>query len=129
MDDLILTGADRLIAGCMSDLASKFEMKDIMPMHYFLGLEVWQGSSEIFLGQGKYILEILKRFEMEHCRPMTTPMVSNLRKIDASTSKLADGREYMHLIGSLIYLVNTRPNICFTVNTLSQFMVEPREVH
>jgi hypothetical protein len=66
---------------------------------------------------------------MEHCRPMTTPMVSNLRKIDASTSKLADGREYMHLIGSLIYLVNTRPNICFTVNTLSQFMVEPREVH
>jgi hypothetical protein len=112
-----------------SDLASKFEMKDIGPMHYFLGLEVWQRSGEIFLGQGKYTLEILKRFRMEHCRPMATPMVTNLRKIDSSTSELADGRECRQLIGSLMYLVNTRPNIYFAVNTLTQFMVEPREVH
>jgi hypothetical protein len=53
VDDLILTVADRLIASCKSDLASEFEMKDIEPMHYFLGLEVWQRSSEIFLGQRK----------------------------------------------------------------------------
>jgi hypothetical protein len=56
VDDLIMTGADRLIAGCKSDLASEFEMKDIGPMHYFLGLEVWQRSGKIFLGQGKYTI-------------------------------------------------------------------------
>jgi hypothetical protein len=129
VDDLILTGAESLIAGCKSDLASEFEMKDIGPMHYFLGLEVWQRSGEIFLGQGKYTLEILKRFRMQDSRSMATPMVTNLKKIDSSVSELADSRQYRQLIGSLMYLVNTRPDICFVVNTLSQFMVEPREVH
>ena len=60
IDDLILTGADKLIAGCKSDLASKFKMKDIGPMHYFLGLEVWQRSGENFLRKGKHTLDILK---------------------------------------------------------------------
>jgi hypothetical protein len=64
VDDLILTGAETLIVGCKSYLASKFEMKDIGLMHYFLRLEVRQRSSEIFLRQGKYTLEILKRFRM-----------------------------------------------------------------
>jgi hypothetical protein len=74
-------------------------------------------------------LEILKQFRVEHCRPMATPMVTNLRKIDSSTSELANGKEYRQLVGSLMYLVNTRPDIYFAVNTLSLFMVEPREVH
>jgi hypothetical protein len=65
VDDLFLTGAEELIAGCKADLASEFEMKDIGLMHYFLGLEVWQVSREIFLGQGKYAVEILRRFRME----------------------------------------------------------------
>jgi hypothetical protein len=50
VDDLILTSAERLIAGCKSDLASELKMKDIRPMHYFLGLEVWQRPGKIFLG-------------------------------------------------------------------------------
>jgi hypothetical protein len=54
VEDLILTGAESLIAGCKSDLVSEFEMKDIGPMHYFLGLEVWQQSGDILLGLGKY---------------------------------------------------------------------------
>jgi hypothetical protein len=65
VDDLILIRAKKLITGCKSDLASEFEMKDIGLMHYFLGLEVWQRSGEIFFRQGKYTLEILKRFRME----------------------------------------------------------------
>jgi hypothetical protein len=119
VDELILTRAKKLIAGCKSDLASKFEMKDVEPMHYFLGLEVWQRSGEIFLKQGKYTLEILKRFRIEHSRLMATSMVTNLKKIDSSALELADPRQYRQLIGSLMYLVNTRPDICFVVNTLS----------
>ena len=92
LDELILTRAKKLIAGCKSDLVSEFEMKDIEPMHYFLGLEVWQRSSEIFLGQGKYTLEILKRFRMQDSKPMATTMVTNLKKIDDSVSELANSR-------------------------------------
>jgi hypothetical protein len=65
VDDLFLTGSQRLIADCKRDLASEFDMKDLGLMHYFLGLEVWQRDGEIFLGQGKYTVEILKRFRMQ----------------------------------------------------------------
>jgi hypothetical protein len=103
-------------------------MKDIGLMHYFLGMEVWQEDGHVFLGQGKYA-DILNRFKMEDCRPMSTPMVTNWRKLSASESELVDVMRYRQLVGSLMYLVNTRPDICFVVNTLSQYMVEPRRVH
>ena len=77
VDDLVITGAERLIEHCKGDLALKFEMKDIGLMHYFLGLEVWQEDGHFFLGQGKYILDILGRFHMEDYRPMSTPMITN----------------------------------------------------
>jgi hypothetical protein len=66
---------------------------------------------------------------MEDCRPMSIPMVTNWKKLSASYSQLVDATRYMQLIGSLMYLVNTRLDICFSMNTLSQFMVEPRSVH
>eukprot|EP00253_Pinus_taeda_P031781 PITA_31781 len=124
VDDLSLTGSSRLIGDCKKNLATEFNMKDLGQMHYFLGLEVWQQKGEIFLGQGRYATEILKRFEMEDCRPMTTPMITNWKKIDALEDKDVDPTLYKQLIGSLMYLVNTRPDICYTVNSLSQFMVE-----
>ena len=66
---------------------------------------------------------------MGDCRPMSTPMITNYKKLHVSESELVDPALYCQLIGSLMYLVNTRPNICFAVNSLSQFMVEPRRVH
>ena len=63
------------------------------------------------------------------CRPISTPMITNWKKLHSSEGELADPTLYCHLIGSLMYLVNTRPNMSFAVNTLSQFMVEPRRVH
>eukprot|EP00253_Pinus_taeda_P020759 PITA_20759 len=63
---------------------------------------------------------------MEDCRPMATPMITNWKKIDASEDKDVDPTLYRELIGSLMYLINTRPNICYAVNTLCQFMVEPK---
>lgn len=66
---------------------------------------------------------------MENCRPMSTPMTINLRTLSAFEGELLDPTPYRKLIGSLMYPVNTRPYICFVVNTLSQYMVEPRQVH
>ena len=66
---------------------------------------------------------------MADYRPMSTPMIINWKKLHVPDSSLVDPTLYRQHIGSLMYLVNTRPNICFAVNTLSQFMVEPRRVH
>ena len=88
VDDLVIAVAERLIEGCKRDLASKFEMKDTGLMHYFLGLEVWQEEGNFFLRQGKYIVDILGRSNMEDCRPMSTPMITNWKKLHASDSVL-----------------------------------------
>ena len=88
-------------------------------MHYFLGMEVWQNADGISLGQGKYAVEILKRFWMMDRKAMTTPMASNLKLLSDSSSEVVDAMMYRQMIGSLMYLTNTRPDICFVVNTLS----------
>ena len=86
VDDLFLTGTESLIAECKYALAYEFEMKDLAMMHYFLGLEVWQRTDEIFLSQGKYTVEILKKFGMLDCKSMATSMVSNLKRLSESSS-------------------------------------------
>jgi hypothetical protein len=115
VDDLFLTGVEKLISECKRKLVDEFEMKDLGMMHYFLGLEEWQRQDEIFMNQGKYAMESLKRFEMLDCM--------------ATTSETMDVTLYRQMVGSLMYLTNTRHDIRFVVNTLSQYMEQPREVH
>ena len=91
-------------------------------MHYFLGLDIWQEPGHIFLGQGKYAVDILRRFRKEDFRPVSTPMVTNWKKLHASKGELVDPTLYHQLIVSLMYLVNSRLDFCFEVNTLSQFV-------
>ena len=98
-------------------MQEEFEMKDLGLMHYFLGLEVWKNSEGIFLNQGKYAVEVLKRFDMLECKSMATPMDSNLKLLVDDSSELVDVTQYRQIIGSLMYLTNTRPDICFFVNT------------
>jgi hypothetical protein len=129
VDDLFLIEDENLITECKKRLALEFEMKDFGLMHYFLGLEVWQSPERIFLNQGKYAIEILKRFDMLECKSMNTPMEAKLKLLVDISSELIDATLYKHIIGLLMYLMNTRPDICFAVNILSQFLVEPRHVH
>ena len=102
-------------------------MKYLGMMHYFLGMEVWQNTDGIFLGQGKYTIEILKRFGMMDCKAMATPMASNLNLLNDASLESVDATMYRQMIGSLMYLTNMRPDICFAVNTLSQYLTD-REV-
>jgi hypothetical protein len=96
-------------------------MKDLGMMHHFLGLEVWQRTNEIFLSKGKYTIEIFKKFGMLNCKPMATPMMMNMKKLSVSfsDSNEIDPTLYKKLIGSMMYLVNNRPNICYAVSALS----------
>ena len=77
VEHLFLTGSSRLIQDYKKNLEAEFDMKDMRLMHYFLGLDVWQKNGEIFLGQGRYSTEILKRFKMQDFRPVATPMITN----------------------------------------------------
>jgi hypothetical protein len=103
-------------------------MKDLGMNHYFLGLEVWQITDEIFLSQGKYTVEKLKKFELLNLKRMATTMVTNIKKlcVSSSDSDEIDPTPYRQLIGSLMYLVNTRPDIFYAVSALSQFMSQLR---
>ena len=86
---------------------------------------------EIFLSQGKYVVKILERFGMVDCKPVATPMELNFKKLCGSAvgPALGNASEYRQLTGALMFLVNSCSNICFAVNTLSQYMVEPHHSH
>jgi hypothetical protein len=131
VDDLFLTSLETLIFKCKKALTATLEMKDIGMMHYFLGLEVWKRTDDVFLSQGKYTVETLLKFGMKESKSMPTPMVMDLKKMkDASTdSGDIDQHLYRQMIASLMYLVNTKPDICYAVNVLSQFMSQPRQTH
>ena len=89
-------------------------------------MEVWKSADGIFLGQGKYVVDILKRFEMMECKAMATTMASNLNLLSDASSESVDATMYHQMIGSLMYLMNMRPEIFFVVNTLSQFLTSPK---
>eukprot|EP00253_Pinus_taeda_P001613 PITA_01613 len=101
-------------------------MKDIGLMYYFLELEVWQQSGEIFLRQGKYAVDIL-RFRMEDYRPMSTSMITNLKKLSASKGELVDPALYKQLIGSVMYLMG--PTVIHCDNHSCIKFVEIHEFH
>ena len=81
------------------------------------------------IGKGKYAVEILKRFGMMDCKAITTPMASKLKLLSDDSSETVDATVYHQIIGSLMYLTNTRLDICFSLNPLSQFLTDLRNVH
>jgi hypothetical protein len=85
VDDMFLTGDEKLITESKRKLTTEFKMKDLGMMHYFLGLEVWQKLDKIFLSQGKYVVEILKRFEMMDCKSMPIPIMTNIKLLSDTT--------------------------------------------
>ena len=94
VDDLFVIGEDGLMVEMKRKLAAEFKMKYLGMMHYFLGMDVWQNADGISLGQGKYAVEILKRFGMMDCKAMTTPMASNLKLLSDVSSERVDSMMY-----------------------------------
>ena len=129
VDGMFPTGEDEIIKDENRRLSIEFKIKYLGMIHYFLGMEVWKSANGIFLGQGKYAMEILKRFKMLDCKAISTPMASNLKLVCGASLESVDATMYHQMIGSLMYLTNTIPKIFFVVNTLSQFSTDPRNVH
>lgn len=92
-------GDEKLIKSYKEDLAREFEMKDLGLIHHFLGIEVWHGDEELFVSQGKYANDILKKFHMESSKPVDTPLKGNWRKEDATSGEFMEATIYRQLVG------------------------------
>jgi hypothetical protein len=104
-------------------------MTDLGNMVYFLGMEILYSEEGIILHQMKYELELLKRFKLENCKVVVTPSETNHKLDSDSDGEDVDATTFKQLVGSLRYLCNTRPNICYGVGVVSRFMSKPKWSH
>ncbi|KAK9697891.1 hypothetical protein RND81_08G067600 [Saponaria officinalis] len=100
-------------------------MTDLGLMNYFLGLEVKQTPEGIFISQRKYADAILKRFKMDKCKVMTTPLAVNEKLFKEDGAEKADYSTYRGIVGCLLYLTASRPDLMFSASLLSRFMQSP----
>ncbi|XP_030449874.2 uncharacterized mitochondrial protein AtMg00810-like [Syzygium oleosum] len=130
VDDMLVTGSNSAqITAFKQEMMKMFEMTDLGEMSYFLGMEVRQTQNEVFICQKKYMKEILKRFNVEECKSVSTPTGQKEKLQKKDGSEPADERVYRSLIGCLMYLTTTRPDIMFTVSVLSRFLNCASELH
>ena len=93
---------------------------------YFLGLQISQKQKEIFICQARYIKEMLKKFKMEYCKPILTPMVIGCKLRIEDLSKDVDHRLYKSMIGSLLYVIASEPYVMQAVGQVERFQEEPK---
>ncbi|CAL2225396.1 unnamed protein product [Prunus armeniaca] len=129
VDDIVITGNDPIaISALKAFLHRHFHIKDLGDLKYFLGIEVSRSKQGIFLSQRKYALEILKDAKLLGAAPVDFPMEKGLKLSDKG-ELLKDPAQYRRLVGRLIYLTITRPDITYSVHVLSRFMHAPRKPH
>ncbi|KAL0551073.1 hypothetical protein IC582_010150 [Cucumis melo] len=130
VDDLLFTGNDKFLCDDFKNSIKKeFEMSDMGLIHYFLGIEVNQNEGEIVISQQKYAHDLLKKFRMENASPCNTPMDANLELCKDDIGEAVDPSLYRSLVGSLMYLTATRPDILFAISMLSRFMTNSKRSH
>ena len=130
VDDIIVASkSGSVISQVKATLQQLFKLKVIGDLRYFLGLEVAQSKKGIFLSQRHYTLSLLEDTGFADCKPATLPMESNLKLTASDGDPLTDDSRYRRIIGRLLYLTISRPDISFAINKLSQYMSKPRVPH
>nr|GEY52062.1 retrovirus-related Pol polyprotein from transposon TNT 1-94 [Tanacetum cinerariifolium] len=130
VDDIIFGSTNPKYCTKFSDLMVKrFEMSMMGEIKFFLGLQANQFSNKIFINQSKYIIDILKRFGMENCDTVPTPMVEEAKlKLDL-VRKPVDHTDYRSMIESLMYVTSSRPDIMFATCMCARYQANPNEHH
>jgi hypothetical protein len=125
---------DDIIFGCTNDLSvqwfansmqTEFEMSMIGELSYFFGLRINQISAGIFICQEQYLKEILKRFQMEYSYPVSIPMVVSFKLSKDDISPYVDQRTYRSMIGILLYITASRPDIMQVVGMVGRYQSCP----
>ena len=130
VDDLVLASTDlELLVKFKTYLCECFKMKELGKLKYFIGIEVARSKEGIFISQRKYSLDIIEDTGLLGSKPVSIPMEQYHQLTAEDTPLLADPKQYCRLVGRLVYLMITRPELCYTIHLLSQFMQQPREAH
>nr|GEU56451.1 putative ribonuclease H-like domain-containing protein [Tanacetum cinerariifolium] len=130
VDDIIFGSTHPRYIQLFSDLMKgSFKMSKMGEMTFFLGLQVNQSPCGIFINQSKYELEILKKYRMESCDPVGTPMeIKDKLDLDQNETPV-DATKYHSMIGALMYLTSSRPDIVHATNLCARYQAKPTEKH
>ncbi|WVZ75901.1 LOW QUALITY PROTEIN: hypothetical protein U9M48_023920 [Paspalum notatum var. saurae] len=130
VDDIIFGGSSHALVSCFAEQMSReFEMSLMGELQFFLGLQIKQCLEGTFVHQAKYARDILKKFNMGDSKPMTTPMSTNTALDADGDGEAVDQKEFRGMIGSLLYLTATRPDIQFAVCLCARYQASPRTSH
>lgn len=144
VDDIIITrSCETSITSLKQILHSHLQIRDLGNLKYFLGIEIARSPEGIYLDQRKYVLELITDTGISGSKPFCTPMEhhnklttidldmlnTSIQPASSPDPLLTNPDSYQRLIGRLIYLTITRPNICYVVQHLSQFMHSPKQSH
>ncbi|CAL8176394.1 unnamed protein product [Prunus armeniaca] len=130
VDDIIYTGSSReLLLDFKTEMMKQYEMTDLGLLHHFMGLGVIQTETYIFLHQKKYAKTLLDMFGFKDCKSIATPLAVNEKLSKQDGSEQADESLYRQVVGSLLYLTATRPDIMFVASLLARFMHGPTRKH
>jgi hypothetical protein len=130
VDDLVITGTkDAKVAAFKEEMKVIFQMSDLGPLSFYLGIEVHQDDSEITLRQTAYATRVIELVGLTDCNPALTLMDEKLKLSRGSTTEEVDATQYRRLVGSLRYLAYTRPDLAFSIGYVSRFMQRPTTEH
>ncbi|XP_074347219.1 uncharacterized protein LOC141686056 [Apium graveolens] len=130
VDDIIITGSSSSIVRQIIDkLSVRYSLKDLGVLSYFLGVEVLHHQGSLILSQRKYILDLLRNCNLQESNGVQNPMSTSSPLTIVPGESIIDQFEYRRIVGRLQYLSLTRPDICFAVNKLSQFMHSPQKLY
>jgi hypothetical protein len=130
VDDIVFGGSSNaLVARFAEDMSREFEMSMMGELQFFLGLQIKQSKEGTCVHQAKYTKDIVRKFKMEDSKAMAT-LMSTTTTLDADEEgEHMDQKEYRSMIGSLLYLTSTRPDIQFSVCLCARFQASPRTSH
>ena len=130
VDDIIFGSSnDKLCKRFSKLMTSRYEMSMMGELTYFLGLQVKHTTDGIFINQGKYVTDLLKKFSLVDYSPMKTPMATSIKLDVDPTGKPVNVTAYRGMIGSLLYLTASRPDIMFSTCLCARYQACPKESH
>ena len=132
VDDIIVASSSQTaISALLQDLQHDFALKDLGDLHYFFGIKVKKTQNGLLMSQQKYASDIIARAGIKNCKAVDTPLSTSdkLSVTDGNLLGAEDATKYRSLVGALQYLTLTRPDICFDVNKVCQFLHAPTTVH
>ena len=130
VDDIIFAGdSEDMCEKFATAMKNEFEMSMLGELSFFLGLQIHKRKNGIFLSQQKYVGEMLSKFQMHDCKPVSTPMVTGCKLSKEEDSPKVDQTLYRSMIGSLLYLTASRPDILQSMCLVARYQANPREAH